>query len=140
MPLDAPFRAFDTRQPAFGAAPLGFATSENWSFADFTDSREARRCAASARRPRCIGNLTGTGLDAGLPGFSQPVTTYLTDVSGRRRDSPRVSNLNMVEGQSVPNMALLRYGTAGTDDNVINAYNFTGRSHYLLDVSAVVLG
>ena len=38
VPLDAPFRVFDTRQPEFGSTPLGFGTSESWSFADFANS------------------------------------------------------------------------------------------------------
>ena len=39
----------------------------------------------------------------------------------------------------MPNMSLLRYGAAGADDNVIQAYNFNGSVHYLLDVYAVIL-
>jgi len=136
VPLDAPFRVFDTRQPEFGAAPLGFATSESWSFADFTDSVKLGGVPLGAQTA-FIGNLTGTGLTR-LPGFSQPVTTYMTMYPGGAV-KPESSNINLVEGQSVPNMSLLRYGTAGTDDNVINAYNFNGSVHYLLDVYAVVL-
>ena len=52
---------------------------------------------------------------------------------------PESSNINLVEGQTVPNMSLLRYGTVAPDDNVINAYNFNGSVHYLLDVYAVIL-
>ena len=39
----------------------------------------------------------------------------------------------------MPNMSLLRYGTVGTDTNVIKAYNYDGSLHYLLDVYAVIL-
>ena len=52
---------------------------------------------------------------------------------------PESSNINVVEGQTVPNMSLLRYGAAGSDANVINAYNYDGSLHYLLDVYAVIL-
>ena len=52
---------------------------------------------------------------------------------------PESSNINVVEGQTVPNMSLLKYGTVGADANVINAYNYDGSLHYLLDVYAVVL-
>ena len=136
VPLDAPFRVFDTRQPEFGSAPLGFATSESWSFADFTDSVKLGGAALGAQSA-LLGNLTGTGLSRLYPGVA--VTTYMTMYPGGVATPPESSNINLVEGQTVPNMSLLRYGTAGTDDNVIQAYNYNGTVHYLLDVYAVIL-
>lgn len=136
VPLDAPFRVFDTRQPEFNSAPLGFATSEAWSFADFTDSVKLGGAPLGAQSA-LLGNLTGTGLARLYP--SVAVTTYMTMYPGGVAAPPESSNINLVEGQTVPNMSLLRYGTAGTDDNVIQAYNFNGSVHYLLDVYAVIL-
>ena len=110
VPLDAPFRVFDTRQPEFGAAPLGFGTSESWSFADFTDSVQPRWCATRRadgvhRQPHRHGAHPAAGL--------QPARHHLhDDVSGRTATPPESSNINLVEGQTVPNMSLLRYGTA----------------------------
>jgi hypothetical protein len=52
---------------------------------------------------------------------------------------PVASNLNVFEGESVPNMSLLRYGTVGTDNYVVQAFNGYGSLHYLLDVYAVIL-
>jgi hypothetical protein len=135
VPLDAPFRVFDTRQPEFGSTPLGFGTSESWSFADFTKSVNLGGVPLGAQSA-LLGNLTGTGLTRLHP--TVPVTTYMTMYPGGV-GLPESSNINVGEGQTVPNMSLLRYGTVGTDTNVIQAYNYDGSLHYLLDVYAVVL-
>jgi hypothetical protein len=135
IPLDAPFRVFDTRQPAFGAAPLGFSTKEDWSFKAFAESVLLNGSPVGAQSA-LLGNLTGTGLEALYPG--QPVTSYMTVYPGNGAP-PNSSNLNITPGRSVPNMSLLRYGTVGDDPYTIAAFNFDGTIHYLLDVYAVVL-
>jgi hypothetical protein len=143
IPLEAPFRAFDTRQVKFGQTPLGFATQEDWSFRLFTESVMLDGVPIGPQSA-VIGNLTGTGLARVYP--TVPVSTYLTlypgDVS-----LPNSSNINLTEGATVPNMSLLRYGPVDPDDSgpepidpyVIRAYNDNGSVHYLLDVYAVVL-
>ena len=42
MPLAASFRLLDTRQAAFGAAPLGAGLTEDWSLAAFVNSEIGR--------------------------------------------------------------------------------------------------
>lgn len=135
IPLDAPFRVFDTRQPAFGAAPLGFASKEDWSFKAFAESVTLNGTPVGAQSG-LLGNLTGTGLAPLYPG--QPVTTFMTIYPGNGAP-PNSSNVNVTPGRSVPNMSLLSYGTVGADPYSIAAYNFDGSIHYLLDVYAVVL-
>jgi hypothetical protein len=135
VPLDAPFRVFDTRSPEFGSAPLGYASSETWSFTDFANSVSLGG-AALGPQSALIGNLTGTGLARNYP--SVPVQTFLTMYPGGV-SLPVSSNINVAEGQNVPNMSLLRYGAVGTDPDVVQAYNDNGSMHYLLDVYAVVL-
>ena len=135
IPLDAPFRAFDTRQVAFGSQPLGYGTKEPWSFQAFADSVLLGGQTIGSQSA-LIGNLTGTGL-APLAGGSNPAT-YLTVYPGVG-DPPNSSNINVTVGKSVPNMSLLRYGSAGGDPYTISAYNYEGTLHYLLDVYAVVL-
>ncbi|HSP29747.1 MAG TPA: hypothetical protein VLN74_14435, partial [Ilumatobacteraceae bacterium] len=135
IPLEAPFRVFDTRQPAFGAAPLGFATKEDWSFKAFADSVLLDNAPIGAQSA-LLGNLTGTGLEPLYPG--QPATTFMTLYPGNGAP-PNSSNINVTPGRSVPNMSLLSYGTVGDDPYTIAAYNFDGSIHYLLDVYAVVL-
>ncbi len=135
IPLDAPFRVFDTRQQAFGAAPLGAATKEDWSFKAFAES-VLLDGAPIGPQSAVLGNLTGTGLQPVLPG--QPVTTFMTLYPGNGA-VPNSSNINVTPGRSVPNMSLLSYGTVGDDPYSIAAYNFDGSIHYLFDVYAVVL-
>lgn len=135
IPLDAPFRAFDTRQAAFANTPLGFGTREEWSFKSFAESVSLNG-AAIGTQSALIGNLTGTGLTPLRPG--QPVSTYMTIYPGNGAP-PNSSNINVTPGRSVPNMSLLSYGTVGTDPYTISAFNFDGSIHYLLDVYAVVL-
>jgi hypothetical protein len=135
IPLDAPFRAFDTRQAAFGNQPLGFGSKEPWSFKAFAESVSLDG-APIGTQSALIGNLTGTGLTPLVAG--QPVNTYMTVYPGSGAP-PNASNLNVTPGRSVPNISLLRYGTVGDDRYTISAFNFDGNLHYLLDVYAVVL-
>ena len=135
IPLDAPFRVFDTRQPEFASTPLGFSTKEEWSFKAFAESVTLNG-APIGRQSALIGNLTGTGLTPLVSG--QAVTTYMTLYPGNGAP-PNSSNINVTPGRSVPNMSLLRYGTVGDDPYMISAFNFDGSIHYLLDVYAVVL-
>ena len=135
IPLDAPFRVFDTRQTAFASTPLGFATKEEWSFKAFAESVSLNGLPIGAQSA-LIGNLTGTGLEPLYPG--QDVTTYMTVYPGNG-SPPNSSNINVTPGRSVPNMSLLTYGTVGADPYTISAFNFDGSIHYLLDVYAVVL-
>jgi hypothetical protein len=135
IPLDTPFRVFDTRQAAFASTPLGFATKEEWSFKAFAESVSLAGVPIGSQSA-LLGNLTGTGLDPLFPG--QSVDTFMTVYPGNG-SPPNSSNINVTPGRSVPNMSLLTYGTVGDDPYSISAYNFDGTIHYLLDVYAVVL-
>jgi hypothetical protein len=135
IPLDAPFRVFDTRQPAFANTPLGVAASEEWSFEAFAESVRLNG-APIGDQSALIGNLTGVGLQPLFPG--QNVSTFMTLYPGNG-SPPNSSNINVTPGRAVPNMSLLTYGTVGDDPYTISAYNFDGSIHYLLDVFAVVL-
>jgi hypothetical protein len=134
IPLQAPFRVFDTRQVPFGAAPLGINAREEWSFEAFANSVTLGGVAVGSQSA-LIGNLTGTDLGSARGGAA---STYLTVYPGGGTP-PNSSNINVTPGRAVPNMSLLRYGTVGSDRYSISAYNFDGTLHYLLDVYAVVL-
>ncbi len=131
IPLTAPFRSFDTREPSFGNAALGPAQTEGWSFSQFVAS-VLLDGQPVGNQIALLGNLTGTGLSRTAPTI--PVSTFVTvfpsDVS-----RPLASNINVVEGANVPNMALIKLGA----DDQIKTYNLQGYIHYLFDVSAVVL-
>jgi hypothetical protein len=136
VPLDAPFRGLDTRDAAFGRVPLGSGGSENWSFANFTSSVRNSSGVPLGAQSALIGNLTGTGLSRVNP--QAPVATHLTAFPGNAT-RPTVSNLNVAEGEVVPNMSVLRYGPDGSDSYVVKTFNAAGSLHYVLDIYAVVL-
>lgn len=135
IPLEAPFRAFDTRQEAFAKVPLGTNATEDWSFKAFTGSVSLNGTSIGAQSG-LIGNLTATGLTRTVP--SRPADSYLTAFPGGT-SRPNSSHLNLREGESVPNMALLKYGSANGDPNTLRIYNYDGAVHYILDVYAVIL-
>jgi hypothetical protein len=143
IPLDAPFRVFDTRLAAFGSIPLAARSQENWSFKKFADSVTLGGTPIGTQSA-LIGNVTGTQLTRLYP--TVPVTTFLSMYPGDKA-RPNTSNLNVPEGENVPNMSMVSYGTVDEntgdsvppDPYVVQAYNHNGSMHYLLDVFAVVL-
>ncbi|MEM8621228.1 MAG: hypothetical protein AAGF73_16030 [Actinomycetota bacterium] len=139
IPLDAPFRAFDTRQPEFENIPLGFGSAEDWSFEAFANSVTMPSGGSNipvGNQLALIGNVTGTGLERLFP--TVPVSTFISAYPGGTARS-ETSIINVPEGENVPNMTLLRYGTVDNDPYVVQMYNHNGSIHYLLDVYAVVL-
>jgi hypothetical protein len=132
VPLAAPFRTFDTREPAFGNAPLGPGVAEEWSFSAFQASVNLNGQYVGDQGA-VIGNLTNASLTRQYPTVS--VESFLTVwPSGQPR--PLTSYLDTNEDPiAVPNMAILTYGT----DYKLSVYNLFGSAHYLFDASAVVL-
>ena len=124
VPLDAPFRVFDTRQPEFGCRPARLRHERELELRRLHRFGEARWCAArravgAHRQPH--GHRPRRGCRV------QPAGHHVhDDVSRAAPRRPRARTSTSSRARSVPNMSLLRYGTAGTDDNVINAYNFNG--------------
>lgn len=139
VPLVSPFRAFDTRSTEHFAQRLGPARAEDWSFDDFVADVKIGTEPVGAQQG-FFGNLTATGLQRQYDWAA--VETYLTaypSPANRAGGPPNVSNVNLGEGVAVPNLALMRYGSADGDDHQIAVYNSQGYVHYLLDVYAVVL-
>ena len=134
IPLGAPFRAFDTRQAAFGNVPLGPGQGEDWSFAAFASSVNIGGTAVG-NQAALLGNLTNASLSRQYPtvGVQSYLTLYPSDVA----TLPVVSNLNSYESAPVPNMVVAKYSSDG--QYRVRVFNATGYAHYLLDVSAVVL-
>jgi len=131
VPLSVPFRVFDTRQAAFGSAPLGPTQAEDWSFAAFSDSVNIGGVSVGSQSA-FLGNVTSASLRRENP--TTPVSSYLT-VYPPVTPVPTVSNLNSFEGAAVSNMALAKFGA----NQVLRVYNNRGYAHYLIDVYAVVL-
>ena len=135
VPLSTPFRAFDTRDVAFGAAPLGPGQAEDWSFAAFAASVNIGGVSVG-QQLGVLGNLTNASLARQVPTASV-TPSYLTvyPSPGVPSTPPLIANLNSVEGAPVGNLALVKYGP----NQVVRIYNARGYAHYVFDVNAVVL-
>ncbi len=155
IPLQSPFRAFDTRDVIlFGNVPLGFASREDWSFRCFAADVGVPVAGGGTepvgRQTALIGNLTGVDFDRIRPDL--PNRTFMSmypTPPAPLADPPGTSNINVFESQwSMANLSLLTYGSAdpdgagpkGVDDYMVQAYNDQGTMHYIMDVFAVVLG
>ncbi|WP_420453116.1 hypothetical protein [Ilumatobacter sp.] len=140
VPLESPFRSFDTRSEEFGSRRLGYSSWESWSFQEFAESVSLNGVEVGAQAG-LVGNLTAAGLQPN-PGFSD-ANSYMTLNPSRPEgfsDAPGNSNLNFEVGGAVANSAVVTYGTDGEgDDEMVSAYNADGSVHYILDVYAVVL-
>ena len=136
VPLEAPFRSFDTRLAEFGSVRLGPSQWEDWSFTRFSESVELDG----------VSNIPQQGFFANLVGFDMvnSAGTFLA-INPREpqpfTDGPDNSSLNLLGNQlAANNMTLVRYGTNGEgDDAVVSAFNATGSVHYHLDIYAVIL-
>lgn len=138
VPLVAPFRAFDTREDDFGDTPLGPAEAEDFSFESFVADVKIDGEAVGAQSA-LIGNLTATDLVRQYDWA--PVASFVTAFPspGESTAVPLVSNVNILENDTVPNLALVPYGTSSQGPYSIRFYNRAGYVDYLLDVYAVVL-
>jgi hypothetical protein len=139
VPLEAPFRSFDTRDAEFGGSRLGFSSWEDWSFDAFANSVRLDERAVGAQSG-LFGNLTAVGLQRLYP--SEAVKSFITmnpAISGDFPTEPANSNLNFDESGSVANASVVTYGSKDGDANMVSAYNANGRTHYILDVYAVIL-
>ncbi len=141
IPLEFPFRAFDTRQADFGNVPLGFGEQEDWSFWCFADSITVNGQVVN-KQSALLGNVTGTQFDRLQPHL--PNDTFLK-LYPRSPERPITSNVNVYPNMDVPNMAMLTYGDSDPDGGgvvdpyMVRAYNENGSLHYILDVFAIVL-
>ncbi len=138
VPMAEHVRVLDTREAAFGRAPLGPGMAEDWSFADVVVSANIRGTSLG-NQMGFLGNLTATGLRPQRNWFG-PISSYLSvypQPSGTGAP-PTISNLNTTGGLDVPNLALFRYGT-GQQANRVRVYNFNGEQHYVVDLIAVIL-
>ena len=140
VPLEAPFRSFDTRTAEFGSAKLGFSSWEDWSFDDFATSVRLDD-APIGDQAGLFGNLTAVGLERLYA--TVPVKSFLTmnpaNPGSFPSGAPANSNLNFAEGGAVANAAVVTYGDKNDDDNMVSTFNADGRTHYFLDVYAVIL-
>lgn len=131
VPLGAPFRAFDTRQPQWGAVRLGPGQAEDWSFASFAASVTIDGVAVG-NQAAVMANMTTTGLVRQYP--TVPVSGYVTAYPSEIQ-RPVSATINNVENSSVSNLVVTRYSPTTT----LRVYNNQGSVHYVFDALAVIL-
>jgi len=139
IPLVSPFRALDTRDEDFFNQPLAPANAEDWSFESFVNDVKIGDEAVGPQLG-LLGNLTATGLQRQYEWA--PVSSFLTAYPSPSDGStavPEISNITITEGQTMPNLVLLRFGSTPEGPNRVRVYNRAGYLDYLLDVSAVIL-
>jgi hypothetical protein len=143
VPLEAPFRAFDTRQPEFGDAPLQHGSQEEWSFQNFVQSvvlnPDSDKPTPGPAQQALIGSLVAINLQPLYPSHAGGNYASYLRLAPANAQAAEISNLNFFLGDEVANMSLVKYGTSGSDNHVVEAYNDYGKVDYLLDVYAIVL-
>lgn len=124
LPMAAPFRAFDTRDDG---QRIGANQVDTWDFTDFIGSL-TRNGTSVGNVGGLVMNITATDVTAG-----SYLTAYPSDVA-----QPLASNLNMEAGQVIPNLAVVPLSKSGVA-NRMSTYYLRGFTHYLADVSAIIL-
>ena len=136
IPLEAPYRILDTRSEPWGDVPMPPDHTEVWSFAGFTESVTAGGVALGPQSA-VIGNLTATGLRA--PSVDRVASGFVSVAPDDGRSFPDVSNINLIPGLDVANMALLPFGGDGADRHRVRMFNAFGNVDVIFDATAVVL-
>jgi hypothetical protein len=133
VPLSAPFRAIETRAAGGGdGVKLGPSQQDTWDFGPFVSSlRDANGG---------VGNVSGLVMNLTATELAFPYSTanhldYMTLFPNDAPGIPFASNLNFGAGDNMPNLVVVPLSA----DGKIGVYNFNGFTHYLADVSAVVL-
>jgi hypothetical protein len=133
VPLSAPFRAIETRAAGGGdGVKLGPSQQDTWDFSPFVSSlRDANGG---------VGNVSGLVMNLTATELAFPYSTanhldYMTLFPNDAPGIPFASNLNFGAGDNMPNLVVVPLSA----DGKIGVYNFNGFTHYLADVSAVVL-
>lgn len=145
VPLEAPFRAFDTRLAEFGDAPLQHGSAEEWSFENFACSVTLNPGTANEQKGPAqqgfLGNLVAVGLQKLYPEDSDESGSFLQLAPGGLETRPLSANVTFGLYEAMPNLALVKYGQNedATDEHVIEAFNAYGSVDYIVDVFAVVL-
>jgi hypothetical protein len=132
VPLEKPFRSFDTRRKDFGSLPIGPGVAEDWDFKPFVES------LTYPVSGRAVGPVSGVlGPVTALDHVRQypanpPSSTELRVYSGKL---PQLSNVYVAEGSRASGMVMARLNKADR----VKFYNSAGTTHYIFDIAAIVL-
>ncbi len=134
VPLAAPFRAIETRAAGGGdGVKLGPGQQDTWDFQPFVSSLRDTSGGAVGAVAGLVLNVTATELS--FPYSTANRLDYMTVFPNDAPAVPNASDLNFGEADNMPNLVVVPLGADGR----IGVYNFNGFTHYLGDVSAIVL-
>lgn len=132
VPLEKPFRSFDTRRQNFGSLPIGPGVAEDWDYKPFVESLEYPSSGQSVGPvSTVIGAVTALDHVRQYPA-NPPSSTELRVYPGKLQ---RMSNVFVDEGARASNGVLARLNK----DDRVKFYNSAGTTHYIFDIAAIVL-
>jgi len=134
VPLASPFRAIETRAAGGGdGVKLGPTQQDTWDFQPFVSSLRDTSGSTVGSVSGLVINVTATELS--FPAHTANQLDYMTVFPEDAPGVPNASNLNFGPNENMPNLVVVPLSAAGK----IGVFNFNGFTHYLGDVSAVVL-
>ncbi len=134
VPLASPFRAIETRAAGGGdGVKLGPGQEDTWDFQPFVSSLRDTGGATVGNVSGLVINMTATELS--FPAHTTNLLDFMTIFPEDAPGVPNASNLNFGPNENMPNLVVVPLSATGK----IGVFNFNGFTHYLGDVSAVVL-
>ena len=134
VPLASPFRAIETRAAGGGdGVKLGPGQQDSWDFQPFVASLRDTAGATVGSVAGLVLNVTATELS--FPALTANQLDYMTVFPNDAPGVPNASSLNFGPNENMPNLVVVPLSADGR----IGVFNFNGFTHYLGDVSAVVL-
>jgi hypothetical protein len=132
VPLEKPFRSFDTRREAFGSLPIGPGIAEDWDYKPFVDSLTYPLSGQSVGPVSTVlGAVTALDHERQYPA-NPPSSTELRVYPGKLQ---RMSNVFVDEDSRTSNLVVARLNKADR----VKFYNSAGTTHYTFDIAAIVL-
>jgi hypothetical protein len=132
VPLEKPFRSFDTRRNDFGALPIGPGVAEDWDYAPFVQSLTYPVSGLSVGPVSSVlGAVTAIDHERQYPA-NPPSSTELRVYPSRLQ---RMSNVFVEEDARASNFVV---GRLDRNDR-LKFYNSAGSTHYIFDIAAIIL-
>jgi hypothetical protein len=132
VPLERPFRSFDTRRKDFGSLPIGPGVAEDWDYKPFVESLTY---PVSGLRVGPVSTVLGsvTALDHERQYPANPPSS--TEVRVYPGTLQRMSSVFVDEDARASNFVVGRLDKADR----VKFYNSAGTTHYIFDIAAIIL-
>jgi hypothetical protein len=132
VPLEKPFRSFDTRREGFGSLPIGPGVAEDWDYKPFVESLTYPVSGLSVGPVSTVlGTVTALDHERQYPA-NPPSSTEVRVYPGKLQ---QMSNVFVEEDARASNFVVGRLNEADR----VKFYNSAGTTHYIFDIAAIVL-